>query len=62
MQIATKAGKNDIMITARVPGTTIGAAPFFQRTTVLHVMTNALRVLEPGMCSTDDAHTFLTYA
>lgn len=46
-RIATKAGKNDVMITARIPGTTIGAAPFFQRTTVLHVMTNALRVLEP---------------
>jgi len=41
--------KTDIGITTRIPGTTIGAAPFFQRTAILHVMTNALRVLEPGM-------------
>ena len=28
--------------------TTIGAAPFFQRTAILHVVTNAICVLEPG--------------
>lgn len=49
LQIATKSNKNDISITTRIPGTTIGAAPFFQRTAILHVMTNAIRVLEPGM-------------
>ncbi|KAF8886814.1 CPSF A subunit region-domain-containing protein [Infundibulicybe gibba] len=37
----------DVSITTRIPGTTIGAAPFFQRTAILHVMTNAIRVLEP---------------
>lgn len=28
----------------------MGAAPFFQRTAVLHVMSNSIRVLEPGAC------------
>ncbi|OJA10745.1 hypothetical protein AZE42_07268 [Rhizopogon vesiculosus] len=46
-RIATRATKADIAIPTRIPGTTIGAAPFFQRTTILHVMTNAIRVLEP---------------
>ncbi|CAA7257397.1 unnamed protein product [Cyclocybe aegerita] len=46
-RIATKAAKGDVSITTRIPGTTIGAAPFFQRTAILHVMTNAIRVLEP---------------
>ncbi|KAH9477356.1 Protein CFT1 [Psilocybe cubensis] len=46
-RIATRTTKNDISITTRIPGTTIGAAPFFQRTAILHVMTNAIRVLEP---------------
>lgn len=46
-RIATRTTKTDIAITTRIPGTTIGAAPFFQRTAILHVMTNALRVLEP---------------
>ena len=50
-QIATRA-KNDISITTRIPGTTIGAGPFFQRTAILHVMTNAIRVLEPGAALT----------
>jgi hypothetical protein len=49
-QIATRA-KNDISIITRIPGTTIGAGPFFQRTAILHVMTNAIRVLEPGATS-----------
>jgi len=49
-QIATRA-KNDISIITRIPGTTIGAGPFFQRTAILHVMTNAIRVLESGAIS-----------
>jgi hypothetical protein len=28
--------------------TTVGAAHFFQRTAILHVVTNAICVLEPG--------------
>ena len=48
-QIATRTAANrDVTITTRIPGTTIGAAPFFQRTAILHVLTNAIRVLEPG--------------
>ncbi|EIN09100.1 hypothetical protein PUNSTDRAFT_67240 [Punctularia strigosozonata HHB-11173 SS5] len=39
--------RTEISITTRVPGQTIGAAPFFQRTAILHVMSNAIRVLEP---------------
>ncbi|KAF8970332.1 CPSF A subunit region-domain-containing protein [Flammula alnicola] len=46
-RIATSSNKSDISITTRIPGTTIGAGPFFQRTAILHVMTNAIRVLEP---------------
>ncbi|KAF8156589.1 CPSF A subunit region-domain-containing protein [Crassisporium funariophilum] len=46
-RIAMRAAKNDIAITTRIPGTTIGAAAFFQRTAILHVMTNAIRVLDP---------------
>ncbi|KAF4616622.1 hypothetical protein D9613_008890 [Agrocybe pediades] len=46
-RIATRATKADITVTTRIPGTTIGAAPFFQRTAILHVMTNAIRILEP---------------
>jgi cleavage and polyadenylation specificity factor subunit 1 len=48
-QIAARTTKTDIAITTRIPGTTVGAAAFFQKTAILHVMTNALRVLEPGM-------------
>ncbi|KAJ2930722.1 hypothetical protein H1R20_g6373, partial [Candolleomyces eurysporus] len=40
-------GKPDVNITTRIPGTTVGAAPFFQRTAILVVMTNAIKVLEP---------------
>ncbi|TFK39321.1 CPSF A subunit region-domain-containing protein [Crucibulum laeve] len=47
-RIATRTHKSDIAISTRIPGTTIGAAPFFQRTAILHVMTNAIRVLEPN--------------
>ncbi|KAF9460288.1 CPSF A subunit region-domain-containing protein [Collybia nuda] len=46
-RIASRTAKADITIITRIPGTTIGAAPFFQRTAILHVMTNAIRVLEP---------------
>ncbi|KAF8056614.1 CPSF A subunit region-domain-containing protein [Lyophyllum atratum] len=45
-RIATRSNKTEIVISTRIPGTTIGAAPFFQRTAILHVMTNAIRVLE----------------
>ncbi|KAF5309321.1 hypothetical protein D9611_014402 [Ephemerocybe angulata] len=48
-RIATKSnsGKSDINFTTRVPGTMVGAAAFFQRTAILVVMTNAIKVLEP---------------
>ncbi|KAG2030510.1 CPSF A subunit region-domain-containing protein [Suillus americanus] len=46
-RIATRTAKTDVAIPTRIPGTTISAAPFFQHTTILHVMTNAIRVLEP---------------
>ena len=63
-QIATRA-KNDISIIARIPGTTIGAGPFFQRTAILHVMTNAIRVLESGattvFCQPWHSHTNIYY-
>ncbi|KAF5359903.1 hypothetical protein D9758_013993 [Tetrapyrgos nigripes] len=39
--------KADINITTRIPGTTIGAAPFFQKIAILHVTTGNIRVLEP---------------
>ncbi|KAF9008327.1 CPSF A subunit region-domain-containing protein [Cyathus striatus] len=45
--------KADIAITTRITVTTIGAAPFFQRTAILHVMTNAIRVLEPAIDGTE---------
>ncbi|KAJ6513930.1 CPSF A subunit region-domain-containing protein [Mycena vitilis] len=47
-RIAHRGPKNDITISVRIPGTTIGAGSFFQRTAILHVTTNAIRVLEPG--------------
>ncbi|GJE96309.1 CPSF A subunit region-domain-containing protein [Phanerochaete sordida] len=46
-RIASRSAKNDVQITTRIPGTTIGAASFFQGTAILHVMSNAIRVLEP---------------
>ncbi|CCL98048.1 uncharacterized protein FIBRA_00042 [Fibroporia radiculosa] len=49
-RIASRNAQGDIQITTRIPGTTIGAAPFFQGTAILHVMinvTNVIRVLEP---------------
>ncbi|CAL1708463.1 unnamed protein product [Somion occarium] len=46
-RIAQRSPKSDIAITTRIPGTTIGAAPFFQGTAILHVMSNSIRVLEP---------------
>jgi cleavage and polyadenylation specificity factor subunit 1 len=47
LRIATRTAKIDVSIPTRIPGTTINTAPFFQRTTILHVMTNAIRVLDP---------------
>ncbi|KAJ6588439.1 CPSF A subunit region-domain-containing protein [Mycena capillaripes] len=46
-RLAHRGPKNDVTISVRIPGTTIGAGPFFQRTAILHVTTNAIRVLEP---------------
>ncbi|KAH9943547.1 CPSF A subunit region-domain-containing protein [Amylocystis lapponica] len=49
-RIASRSAQSDITITTRIPGTTIGAAPFFQGTAILQVMinvTNVIRVLEP---------------
>ncbi|KAI0341420.1 hypothetical protein BDW22DRAFT_1408067 [Trametopsis cervina] len=46
-RIASRSPKNDISITTRIPGTTIAAAPFFQGTAILHVLSNTIRVLEP---------------
>jgi len=60
-QIATRSNKNEVAITTRIPGTTIGAAPFFQRTAILHVMTNAIRVLEPGTFLSILIHLFHVY-
>ena len=45
-RIATRAKNGAI---TRIPGTTIGAGPFFQKTAILHVTTNAIRVLESGL-------------
>ncbi|KIM78173.1 hypothetical protein PILCRDRAFT_98438 [Piloderma croceum F 1598] len=47
-RIASKTPKGDLNITTRMHVTTVGAAPFFQRTAILHVVTNAICVLEPG--------------
>ncbi|KAK7451137.1 mRNA cleavage and polyadenylation factor subunit [Stygiomarasmius scandens] len=46
-RIASRSQRSDINITTRIPGTTIGAAPFFQRTAIMHVMTGSIRLLEP---------------
>ncbi|KAJ7094010.1 CPSF A subunit region-domain-containing protein [Mycena belliarum] len=46
-RLAHRGPKNDITISARTPGTTIGAGSFSQGTAILQVMTNAIRVLEP---------------
>lgn len=48
-QIAARSTKGDITITTRIFGTTIGAGPFFQGTAILHVMSNVIKVLEPGL-------------
>ena len=47
-QFGTRTPKGDITITNRVQGVTVGAAPFFQGTAILHVLSNAIRVLDPG--------------
>ncbi|KAG5641144.1 hypothetical protein DXG03_005895 [Asterophora parasitica] len=57
-RIATRTTKTDIAITTRIPGTTIGAAPFFQRTAILHVMTNAIRILDAGALLVNFRQTF----
>ncbi|KAF8631110.1 hypothetical protein AX17_005155 [Amanita inopinata Kibby_2008] len=46
-RIAKRSGKGDVTVTTRIPDMTVGCGPFFQRTTILQVMTNAIRVLEP---------------
>ena len=47
-QFGTRTPKGDITITTRVQGVTVGASSFFQGTAILHVLSNAIRVLEPG--------------
>jgi hypothetical protein len=47
-QFGTRTPKGDITITTRVQGVTVGAAPFFLGTAILHVLSNAIRVLDPG--------------
>ncbi|KAI0027906.1 CPSF A subunit region-domain-containing protein [Vararia minispora EC-137] len=46
-RISTRAGAEGIAIKNRIPGMTIGAAAFFNGTAILHVLNNAIRVLEP---------------
>jgi cleavage and polyadenylation specificity factor subunit 1 len=46
-RFGTRTPKGDITITNRVQGVTVGAAAFFQGTAILHVLSNAIRVLEP---------------
>ncbi|KIL64860.1 hypothetical protein M378DRAFT_77599 [Amanita muscaria Koide BX008] len=46
-RIARRSGKGDVTVTTRIPDTTVGCGAFFQRTAILQVMTNAIRVLEP---------------
>jgi hypothetical protein len=50
IQFASRTSRHDITITSRRTETTIGAAAFFQRTAILHVTTDLVRVLEPGEC------------
>ncbi|KZP09324.1 hypothetical protein FIBSPDRAFT_964078 [Athelia psychrophila] len=50
-RIATKAVRGDINITTRMQIATVGAALFFQRTAILHVVANAICVLEPDHTS-----------
>jgi hypothetical protein len=49
--MASRSVKTDVAIFGRAAVTTIGAASFFQRTAILQVTTNALRILETGMSS-----------
>ncbi len=39
---------DSVTITTRITDTTIGAAPFFQRTAIVHITAGMIRVLEPG--------------
>jgi cleavage and polyadenylation specificity factor subunit 1 len=48
LEVATRGGQGDIVFPSRVAGTTIGCGAFFAATAILHVMSNAVRVLEPG--------------
>ncbi|KAF8520929.1 CPSF A subunit region-domain-containing protein [Hysterangium stoloniferum] len=45
-RMASRSPKSDVVIFGRATVTTIGAASFFQRTAILQVTTNAIRVLE----------------
>ncbi|KIJ27344.1 hypothetical protein M422DRAFT_271488 [Sphaerobolus stellatus SS14] len=47
-RMASTSAKKDMVIFGRATVTTVGAASFFQRTAILQVTTNALRVLEAG--------------
>ncbi|KAF7292889.1 Cleavage and polyadenylation specific protein [Mycena indigotica] len=46
-RLAHRGPKGDITISVRIPGLTIGVGSFFQRSAILHVTTNSIRVLEP---------------
>ncbi|KAJ7057084.1 CPSF A subunit region-domain-containing protein [Mycena amicta] len=46
-RLAHRGPKGDITISVRIPGMTIGAGSFFQKSAILHVTTNSIRVLEP---------------
>ncbi|KAI0313592.1 CPSF A subunit region-domain-containing protein [Amylostereum chailletii] len=46
-RVAKRSPTNDINITNRIPSLTVGAAAFFNGTAILHVLSNAIRVLEP---------------
>lgn len=52
LQIAVRNTRNEISIVTRLSGLTVAAAPFFQGTAILHVMSvgnvNQIRILEPG--------------
>ncbi|EJD52944.1 hypothetical protein AURDEDRAFT_81080 [Auricularia subglabra TFB-10046 SS5] len=45
-RVAVKDSSTDVDILTRLPAITIGAGPFFQRTAILQVVNNAIRVLE----------------
>lgn len=47
-QIMTAKSSGDLQIIGRTPGITIAAGAFFQNTCVVQVLTDAIRLLEPG--------------